>query len=225
MTSFSVQLRHMPERLIHLRRPPVMQVQDEAFVPDGNVLDEVDERWAALCDSNPAYFDGRMYHVLGVHRNGHGGAVIHVIECAYRFYAVQRQGFDLGVRGLGVKGFTLRNQSALLGKRSANVGVYCNKWEFAPGGVVEPGNQPIDTIVTELHEETNLVVRREPIPIALICDLQAHTWEIIYTINDPQGEAKPTPEYSELRWCAPDQLPEDLSPIATSMIPLWPKQP
>ena len=119
----------------------------------------------------------------------------------------------------------MRNQKALLGKRSANVGVYPNKWEFAPGGVVELGNQPTETIVTELLEETGLVERSEPTPIAMICDSVAQTWEIIYTINDPQGEAKPTPEYTELRWCAPDQLPDDLSPIATSMIPLWPKQP
>ncbi len=213
----------MPARLIHLRRPPVLQVQDEPFVPQGNVLDKVDQCWAELCDSNPAYFDGRMYHVLGVHRNGHGGAVIHVIECAYRFYAVQRQGLDLGVRGLGVKGFTLRDQKALLGKRSATVGVYRNKWEFAPGGVVEPHQQPTETIITELKEETNLVIQSEPTPIAMICDSVAQTWEIIYTINDPQGEAKPTPEYTELIWCERDHLPNDLSPIATSMIPLWPQ--
>ncbi|MCH8316434.1 MAG: NUDIX hydrolase [Planctomycetes bacterium] len=214
----------MPARLIHLRRPPVLQVQDELFVPDGNILDEVDQRWAALCDLNSAYFDGRMYHVLGVHRNGYGGAVIHVIECAYRFYAVQRQGFDLGVCGLGVKGLTIRNQKALLGKRSASVSVYRNKWEFAPGGVVEPGKQPTETIVTELHEETGLLVQSEPTPIAMICDSQAHTWEIIYTIKDAQGDANPTPEYTELRWCERDKLPSDLSPIATSMISLWPKQ-
>lgn len=213
----------MPAQLIHLRRPPVLQIQDEPFVPDGNVLDEVNQRWAALCDLNPAYFDGRMYHVLGVHRNGHGGAVIHVNECAYRFYAVQRKGFDLGVKGLGVKGFTLRDNKALLGKRSTNVAVYKNKWEFAPGGVVEPHQQPTETIITELKEETGLVVQTDPTPIAMICDSVAKTWEIIYTINDPQGEAQITPEYTELKWCECDQLPSELSPIAKSMIPLWPQ--
>ena len=58
----------------------------------------------------------------------------------------------------------------------------------------------------------------------MICDSQAHTWEIIYTIKDAQGEVKPTPEYTELRWCERELLPDDLSPVATSMIPLWPRQ-
>ena len=137
---------------------------------------------------------------------------------------MQRQDFDLGVRGLSVKGFTMRKQKALLGKRSPSVGVYPNEWEFAPGGAVEPHQQPADTIIAELKEETYLIAHSEPIPIAMICDSIARTWEIIYKINDPRGDAKPTPEYSELRWCESDQLPDDLSPIAKSMIPLWPKQ-
>ncbi len=92
----------MPSRCIHLRRPAVLHVQVGLFVPEGNVLDEVDRRWDALCDSKPAYFDGRAYNVLRVNRNGCGGAIVHVIECAYRFYAVQDDEFDLQVRGLGV---------------------------------------------------------------------------------------------------------------------------
>ena len=53
-------------------------------------------------------------------------------------------------------------------------------------------------------------------------DPTARTWELIYLLNDPQGKSQPTPEYSKLRWCAPDELPDDLSPIAHAMIPLWP---
>ena len=212
----------MPSRCIHLRRPAVLQVQEGLFVPQGSVLDEVDRRWSALCDSNLAYFDGRAYNVLGVSRNGCGGAVLHIIECAYRFYAVQTEDFDLGVMGLGVKGFTMRGHRALLGRRSRNVGVYPDLWEFAPGGVVEPGRSPAEVIVSELSEETRLTTKSEPTQIAVVSDPIARTWELIYLLNDPQGEAQPTPEYSEVRWCSRDELPDDLSSIARSMIPLWP---
>lgn len=191
-------------------------------MPEGNVLDEIERRWDALCDANPAYFDGRAYNVLAVNRNGCGGAVIHVIECAYRFYAVQTEEFDLGVMGFGVKGFTMRDNRALMGRRSRNVGVYPDLWEFAPGGVVESGKSPGEVIVSELSEETGLTTQSKPTPIAVVSDLTARTWELIYLITDLHGEAHTTPEYSQLRWCARNELPDDLSPIAQSMIPLWP---
>ena len=54
----------MSVRCIHLRRPAVLHVQEGLFVPEGNVLDEIDRRWDALCDSNPAYFDGRADSAL-----------------------------------------------------------------------------------------------------------------------------------------------------------------
>ncbi len=185
-------------------------------------MDEVDRRWDAVRDSNPSCFDGWAYNVLGVNRNGCGGAVLHIIECAYRFYAVQTEDFDLGVMGLGVKGITMRGRQALIGRRSRNVGVYPELWEFAPGGVVEPGKSPAEVIVSELSEETGLTTQSRPTPIAVMCDPTARTWELIYLLNDPQGEAQSTPEYSEVRWCGRDELPDDLSPIARSMIPLWP---
>ena len=212
----------MPSRCIHLRRPAVLHVQEGLFVPQGNVLDEVERRWKALCQSNPAYFDGRAYNVLGVNRNGCGGAVLDIIECAYRFYAVQTEDFDLGVRGLGVKGLTMRENRALLGRRSQSVGVYPNQWEFAPGGVVEPDKEPGNVLVGELRQETRLTTSSDPTPIAVLGDPVARTWELIYLLKNPRGEAQTTPEYSQLRWCARDELPDDLSPIAQSMIPLWP---
>ncbi|MEE2718881.1 MAG: hypothetical protein VX727_03775, partial [Planctomycetota bacterium] len=92
------------QRCIRLRRPPVLSIVDEPFVPDGIDPVEVDERWQRMQQANPALFDGRVLHVLGVHRNGYGGVTIHLVECAYRYVAVQGAGFDCGVRSLGVKG-------------------------------------------------------------------------------------------------------------------------
>ena len=126
-----VESYHMSSRCIHLRRPAVLQVQEGLFVPEGDVLDEVDRRWKAMCRSNSAYFDGGAYNVLGINRNGCGGAVLHIIECAYRFYAIQTEDFNLGVMGLGVKAFTMSGPLALMGRRSGNVATYPDQWEFA----------------------------------------------------------------------------------------------
>ena len=76
-------------RVIRLRRPPAIQQVGGVFVPESGQLDEVDRRWRRMCAANSSYFDGRLWHVIGVHRNGCGGAVVHVMDCAYRFYAVQ----------------------------------------------------------------------------------------------------------------------------------------
>ncbi|MHC5023470.1 MAG: NUDIX hydrolase [Planctomycetota bacterium] len=212
----------MAARCIRLRRPATLSVVDEPFVPRAGSLDEIDLRWEALRSSNPAYFDGRLLHVIGVHRNGYGGAVLHVKDCAYRFHAVQDDDFDLGVRPLGVKGLTMRGDEVLLGRRSAQVAHYVGLWEFAPGGVVEPGRAPADVVVAELREETGLVPDCEPTPVALLYDDVLHCWEMIFRLEAGGGSAPEpaSPEYTEIRWCRPEALPEDLSPVARAMVPL-----
>jgi ADP-ribose pyrophosphatase YjhB (NUDIX family) len=215
----------MESRMIRLRRPVTLSVMDGPHVPDGEegLLNEVERRWKALCDSNPAYFDGRLLHVIGVHRNGYGGAVLHVIDCAYRFHAVQDHEFDLGIRPLGVKGITMHNDQALLGKRSQRVAAYRGLWEFAPGGVVEPGADPVSTVRQELTEETSLCCASEPIALAVIFDTVIRTWEIAYRLDVRDASTmQKSDEYDELRWCDMDAIPpmDQLSPIAQQMVGL-----
>ncbi len=207
----------MDSRIIRLRRPPTLHVQDQPFVPAVANLDEIESRWRALRKANPAYYDGRLLHVLGVHRNGHGGAVLHLADCAYRFHAVQNESFDLGVRSLGVKGLIILEGRVLLGKRSRHVGHNPGLWEFAPGGGVDPNEAPSQTIIKELEEETGFAPTSDPVAIALIYDDSARSWELIYRIESGEQQHKPSAEYDELRWCAPTDLPSDLSPISRLM--------
>lgn len=214
-----------PSRLIRLRRPVTLSVLEEPFVPEGGVrmLDEIDRRWANLCLRNPRYFDGRLFHVLGVSRNGYGGAVLHVAECAYRFYAVQDDGFDLGVRPLGVRGITVREGKVLMGRRSGEVASHPGRWEFAPGGVVDVDRPPVDTILAELAEETGLRAAREPVSIAVLHDGVLRSWEIVCRIEPAAAHpdrAPTTDEYAELRWCDVAALPDDLTSTAERMIDL-----
>ncbi len=210
-------------RLIRLRRPAILSVADGVFVPEGSsgLMDEVEGRWAALCEDNPAYFDGRLYHVLGVHRNGHGGATVHVVDCAYRFHAVQDEAFDLGVRPLGVKAMTWREGRVLMGKRTQHVHAYRGEWEFAPGGVVDLGEEPAAIVAKELQEETGLAVASEPVAIAMIYDDFLRDWEIVHRVEPGPGEVViEQEEYDELRWCTPDNLPDNLCSIARQMTAL-----
>ncbi len=211
----------MSDRFIQLRRPPILSLVDEPWVPDGVDLDEVERRWRTLCDANPAYFDGRLCHVMGVHRNGHGGAVIHLADCAYRFHAVQTDDFDLGVRPLGVKGLTRRNDEFLVGRRAASVAHYPGSWEFAPGGVVEPGRDPADVLIRELYEETGLRPAQSPRPLAVVYDHVVRTWELVFEMAPADStDPPPTTEYAELRWTRAVALPAPRSPIADRLIDL-----
>jgi hypothetical protein len=220
----------LSQRSIRLRRPPTLSVQDGVYVPaapkgfdsgETRLLDEIERRWESLRAANPAYFDGRLCHVIGVHRNGHGGAVLHVIDCAYRFFAVQRKDFDLGVRPLGVKGVIERDGKFLMGRRSARVAMYANMWEFAPSGSVDFGRAPHEVIDHELHEETGLLCEGEPMSIAILLDPVLQCWEIVYRLNIA-ANAQPhvTNEYPAIEWFSREGFPPHMSPIALQIVDL-----
>ena len=204
-------------RTILLRRPPVCAVVDEPFVPDVDV-DEVNRRWAMLQNERPAFFDGRILHVLGVHRNGCGGATINLVECSYRFHAVQDESFDCGVRPLGVKAITTCGDRVLLGRRADWVHQYPGQWEFAPGGGVEPGCRPDEVLLRELAEETGCTAAGSPLAVALLLDEEARSWELVHRLEVESANLGPeTDEYAELRWCVIDELPAPRSTITESM--------
>ena len=192
----------------------------------GTLLDEIDRRWNGLCAANSTYFDGRLCHVLGVHRNGHGGCVLHIIDCAYRFFAVQaaappQEGFDLGVRPLGVKGVIERDGQFLMGRRSKRVAMYADTWEFAPSGSVDFGRPPHEVIAHELREETGLACASEPTAIAVLFDPILRCWEIVYRLSiAADAQPRVTAEYPQVEWFARDSLPADLSPVARQIAEL-----
>ena len=211
-------------RVFLIRRPPLVSCLDEPFVPELTPAqrDEVEWRWAALCRENPAYFDGRLLHVFGVHRNGAGGAIIHAAECAYRYHAVHDDAFDTGTRPLGVKGVVERDGRFLLGRRGAAVANYVGEWEFAPGGVVEPGESPERTIVRELEEETGAPARGAPIPLAVLYDDVLHCWEIVYRLELDGEPWASCAEYDAFAWRALSDLPAPMTPIARRIAALFP---
>ena len=212
-------------RVIQLRRPPVLVAVEGRFVPSAVSLDEIDARWKALCAQNPRYFDGTMLQVLGTSRNGHGGVQIHVQECAYRFYAVQLTGLDLGVRPLGVKAVATSGGRVLVGRRSSKVAYEPGAWEFVPGGSVEPGATPAEEIVRELREEAGLEAAEPPVAVALLYDPHAFTWEVVHRLAISSSAVPELGwEYDEFRMVSLaellDAMPEPLAPVAKQMLPI-----
>lgn len=196
----------------------MLSIVDEPFVPDGVDPVEIEERWQRLQQANPALYDGRVLHVLGVHRNGCGGVTMHLVESAYRYEAVQGEDFDCGVRTLGVKGLVRHGGKVLLGRRAQWVHHYPGQWEFAPAGGVEPGRAPGQVLLDELKEETGCEPSGSPVALALLLDDTAFSWELVYSLEATSEALAPgTDEYSQLQWCDPSDLPEPLSPIADRM--------
>jgi 8-oxo-dGTP pyrophosphatase MutT (NUDIX family) len=209
------------DRLILLRRGPVITMATEPWVPEGIDTAVVEAQWRSISESNSRCFDGRMLHVTGVHRNGHGGVTIHVADCAYRYYAVQTRGIDCGVRTLGAKAITRQGTRILLGKRAPWVMYYPGLWEFVPGGSVLPGQSPQETILEELQEETGCTAARPPIPIAVAYDPMAFSWEVIHDIElKPTSTPVGSMEYDALQWFDGGTLPDGLTPIAARMAAL-----
>jgi 8-oxo-dGTP pyrophosphatase MutT (NUDIX family) len=210
-----------PARTILLRRPPEIRLVEGRFVPRAD-LDEVERRWEGLVAANPRYFDGSLVQVLGVRRNGHGGVTIHGMAVSYRFYAVQRTGLDTGVRVLGAKALARHGGRYLMGRRSASVAFYPEEWEFLPGGGIEPGVTPAETVRREFGEETGFRPVTPPRAVALLYDPIAFSWEVIHEVEVEPHEDAPTEawEHHDRAEAGPGEWPLPLCDIARRMAEL-----
>ena len=207
----------LPARMIRLRRPPRIIIDDSAFVPQVP-LDAVNAAWDAIVAANARFTDGDCLHVVGVHRDGHGGATIHAVRSSYRMGAVRRRGVETGFRGLGTKAIAHVGGRVLLGLRSLQVNAYPGLWEFAPGGGVEIGEAPDAGIMRELVEECGVAAAAPARAVALLFDPAASAWEIVHELPmAAPPDAAPGWEYSELAMCDPHALPAGLSPCAEQM--------
>ncbi|MEE2681017.1 MAG: NUDIX domain-containing protein [Planctomycetota bacterium] len=196
-------------------------MQEDPWVTDRVPLGLVEERWEALCRDNPRYFDGDTLQVLGVVRNGHGGVTIHVAPTSYRQYAVQRTGIDTGTRALGVKGLCRTSEGGwLMGKRSSEVAFYPDQWEFVPGGSVDAGRTPADSILGELSEESGWVAVGSPRAVAVLYDPSAFSWEIVYLMDVQPGTVPPSEawEYASIESIPAGREPAPLSAVAKQMM-------
>ena len=211
----------------------IVDSQSSLTVADCSVDEStVDRIWRELCVDNPNRFNGALSHVQAIDETD-DAITIHVAPSEYRLAAVQtklqndaesrgepRAVGKIGIHPLGVKGITRFDGSVLMGKRSSRVGVYQNLWEFAPGGGVEPGDEPVNRLLEELREETGVVADGSPVRTAVMHDGVLGTFEIVYSILALTDNLSPSPEYSQVAWCDTSDMPQPLSPLARQMIEL-----
>ncbi|MDG2021683.1 MAG: NUDIX domain-containing protein [Phycisphaerales bacterium] len=216
-------------RVIRLRRPPVFNVVPDRWIPQSIDLESVDDAWAVLSERNPRYHDGDVLHVLGVVRNGHGGAIVHLAPSSYRFHAVRAMGIDTGIRTLGLKGLCVVNRGGeaglIAGRRSDASGSYPGMWEYLPGGGVPPESdgsvRPDLVFKRELKEECGVPSSGEAIPIAMLRDDVVGTWEVVYRCTLASSPTtSPGWEHDELALVTPATLPEPSSDAARAMAEL-----
>jgi 8-oxo-dGTP pyrophosphatase MutT (NUDIX family) len=102
----------------------------------------------------------------------------------------------------------------LILRRSDLVRTYRGQWGGV-AGYVEPGEQPLQTAMKELHEETGLlpdqvalVVKGEPISFSDVYDGEKYDWVIHPFLFQMLKHIEPTIdwEHSEYRWVNPKEL-------------------
>jgi 8-oxo-dGTP pyrophosphatase MutT (NUDIX family) len=207
-------------RLIWLRRPPRVVASDEPFTP-ACAAAQVDDAWRERCRRNAKMTDGPTFHVVGVHRDGHGGATIHVVRTTYRMNAVRAAGVATGFVGLGTRAVAHWKGACLVGLRDGRCASYPNEWEFAPAGSVEPGEDPAAGIERELLEECGVQAAGRAVALAIFFDPVVASWEIVHELRMAQPpDAPPNWEYQRLELAPLSRLPRPLTACARQMLPI-----
>jgi len=88
-------------------------------------------------------------------------------------------------------------------------------WEF-PGGKVEPGERPEDTLIRELHEELGIVVKEAclaPLTFASHAYPEFHLLMPLYVCRRWEGTVTAR-EHAGLAWVRPNRLREYSMPPA-----------
>jgi ADP-ribose pyrophosphatase YjhB (NUDIX family) len=104
----------------------------------------------------------------------------------------------------------VRNGRVLLGRRAVEPAL--GLWDI-PGGFLNPWELPAAAAAREVLEETGLEVRLSGLLTVAIDTYhdRDYTLNVYYLAEPISGQEHPADDLAELRWFAPDELPQDLA--------------
>lgn len=108
----------------------------------------------------------------------------------------------------------VRDGRVLLVRRDASMDREPGGWTF-PGGFLDPGESAEDAAVRETFEETGLRATITGIVGRPFTLPEPHHLVIVYR-GEADGDPVAGDEVSEVRWCAPDEIPWDEIAFATT---------
>lgn len=108
-------------------------------------------------------------------------------------------------------GILLKEDKILLGLRPLQAIGGNTLWEF-PGGSVELGEQPQETLIRELKEELSIQVKESKLGLVL-CDYtkKPPRWIVFFYVRAWEGEIKKN-YHQELKWLSPSECREKKIP-------------
>lgn len=118
----------------------------------------------------------------------------------------------------GAQGILERDGRVLLARRALEPRK--GYWDL-PGGLLEEGEDPVDGLQREFLEETGLEV--EPVELMRI-DVEPYAHRFVFSVTyvvTGEGEPVAADDVEELRWFAPDELPEMAFPGQDAVLRLW----
>jgi len=118
----------------------------------------------------------------------------------------------------GVQGILVRDGKVLLGKRAHEPR---KGWWDLPGGFLGETERPEDGLRREFLEETGIHV--EPLELMRIDVEPYHHRHVLAVTYVVQGEGEPVAadDVAELRWFAPDEIPEMAFPAQNDVLRVW----
>lgn len=118
----------------------------------------------------------------------------------------------------GAQGILERDGRVLLALRASEP--RRGHWDL-PGGLLEEGEDPVDGLRREFLEETGLAI--EPVELMRI-DIEPYAGRYVFSVTwivRAEGEPRAADDVAELRWFAPDELPEMAFPGQDEVLRVW----